>query len=195
MIKILTRFRAKIKKIIRPLVEKLALTGLEPNHVTILGLVVAFLTPLSVIYFGSLGYIVFVAISALLDALDGELARLKNRASRLGAFLDSFSDRVSDVLYIYSLIYLGLSSDIVILLIVLSILISYARARAEGLGISVEGVGLMERGERIIALILIAATAYFSKDLLLISSVVLVVLLIYTLLERVYRIMIALRSV
>ncbi|MGC9010038.1 MAG: CDP-alcohol phosphatidyltransferase family protein [Sulfolobales archaeon] len=189
MREILARFREKLKKVIRPIAITIAETGISPNIVTIAGFIVAALTPIATIYMLYIGYIICVLLSSTLDALDGEIARVRGRVSKLGAFLDSFLDRVSDVFYIYSLTFLGLDSTIVVTLIVLSILISYSRARAEGLGVAVEGVGLMERGERVIALIIIVAISYFYKDLLLIGSLLLIVLLLYTLLERVYYIM------
>ena len=185
---ILTRFREKLKKVIRPVATTLAETGISPNTVTVAGFLVAALTPIATIYMLYIGYILCVLLSSALDALDGEIARVRGRVSKLGAFLDSFLDRVSDVFYIYSLSFLGLDGTIVVALIVLSILISYSRARAEGLGVAVEGVGLMERGERVIALIIIVAISYFYRDFLLIGSLILTVLLLYTLVERVYHI-------
>ncbi len=184
----LTKFRARLKKFIRPVARSLAERGAGPNTMTITGFVLASATPLATLYLGYVGYILFVSLSAVLDALDGEIARIRGEVSRLGAFLDSFLDRVSDVFYLYSLIILGLDTTIVIILIVLSILISYSRARAEGLGVAVEGVGLMERGERVLALVIIVALSMLHREILFIGSVVLIILLLYTLVERVYSI-------
>jgi len=193
VIDILTRFREKLKNVIKPIATTLAKAEVGPNMITIAGFLVAAATPIATLYLYYIGYIVFVLLSAGLDALDGEIARIRGEVSKLGAFLDSFLDRVSDVFYIYSLIYLGLDSVIAIILIVLSILISYSRARAEGLGVAVEGVGLMERGERVIALVVIVAISYFYRGFLLIGSLILVALLFYTLAERVYHIIKLLR--
>jgi len=67
-------------------------------------------------------------------------------------------------------------------------LISYARARGEGLGVRVEGVGLMERGERIIYLVILVFLSAFYENILIPGLYVLMILLLYTLIERVYNI-------
>lgn len=100
-----------------------------------------------------------VALSASLDALDGSLARLSGRASRRGAFLDSVLDRLAEVAVYLGLLLHLLSSGAAPLLPVLafltvsgSLLVSYTRARAEGLGLECR-VGLFTRLERVVVLV------------------------------------------
>lgn len=130
--------------------------GVKPVHLTITGLLLSVLAFLSSLKNSLLYYTILLAFSGLMDMLDGPVARATGKASPLGAFLDSFVDRVSDALLIISLVNFGLDWGFVTSLLVASLLISYSRARAESLGVSLEGVGLVERGERII---LLTATA------------------------------------
>ena len=97
-----------------------------------------------------------LALSGLMDMLDGPVARATGRATPLGAFLDSFIDRVSDVFLIVSFVNFGVDWGMVTALVVVSLLTSYTRARAESLGVPLEGVGLIERGERVVALFISA---------------------------------------
>ncbi|MCI4462420.1 MAG: CDP-alcohol phosphatidyltransferase family protein [Thermogladius sp.] len=130
--------------------------GVKPVHLTVTGLFLSVLAFLSSMKNSPLYYTVFLALSGLMDMLDGPVARATGKASPLGAFLDSFLDRVSDALLIVSLVNFGLDWWLVTSLLVASLLTSYSRARAESLGVSLEGVGLVERSER---MILLAATA------------------------------------
>ena len=88
------------------------------------------------------------ALGALMDAVDGAVARAHGLVSRRGAFLDSVTDRVSDAALAAGL--WGLVDPLVVYVLACSMLVySYARARAEGvLCERLEGVGFLERGER-----------------------------------------------
>lgn len=101
------------------------------------------------------------ALGGLLDALDGAVARASGRASRFGALLDSTTDRLSDALVFAAVAWLyGVAPDtparaqpwvaaLALVTLVLSFLVSYVKARAEGLGLECN-VGLIERAERLI---------------------------------------------
>lgn len=184
----LNRFRESFKRFVRPVAKSLIKMGVSPNKATLIGLFIALATPFLTYYYKYTGLLIGLILSALFDAVDGEIARISGRTSLLGAFLDSFFDRISDVLYLYSLYFIGVSLDIILILTVLSILISYARARGEGLGVRVEGVGLMERGERIIYLVILVFLSAFYENILIPGLYVLMILLLYTLIERVYNI-------
>ena len=135
--------------------------GLSPNTLTLLGLPVAGVGAylLSAGQFAAGGAVVL--LSGALDLLDGAVARATGRVTRFGAFLDSNVDRVSEAVVLLGLLvyYLGrpstteaeLGAVLVYVAIVSSIMVSYTRARAEGLGIECN-VGLMTRPERIAVL-------------------------------------------
>ncbi len=138
----------------------IARTGLTPNMLTWLGLFLNGITAwvLSRGAFTAGGLLALVA--GAFDALDGSLARATGRVSKFGAFLDSSLDRLSEaVLYLGLLWYFagrpGGREEIALtyLAIVGSLLVSYTRARAEGLGYECK-VGLFTRLERVLVLAL-----------------------------------------
>ncbi len=147
----------------RPMVEGLIRAGIRPNVITTIGtlLVVA-----SAVAFGlgrvRLGGLLYL-LSGVVDTLDGAVARANQQVTRFGAFYDSTLDRVGDgatfmgIAVYYLLAPAGavahreLAIIISMVAIIASLLVSYARARAEGLGIDCK-VGMVQRAERIVGL-------------------------------------------
>jgi CDP-diacylglycerol--glycerol-3-phosphate 3-phosphatidyltransferase len=132
--------------------------GVSPNVLTVFG----FLLMVGIAVVLAQGYLflggILIIIAALFDAIDGTLARMMGRTSRFGAFLDSTLDRYSEaVIFLGLFIYLsGQNQKIELLLVyatvVGSLMVSYARARAEGIGISLKD-GLFTRFERVFLLV------------------------------------------
>jgi CDP-diacylglycerol---glycerol-3-phosphate 3-phosphatidyltransferase len=143
--------------LIEPLARFFSYTGLSPNVVTIIGflLTVGVTVVLAQGYFLTGGLLLIAA--AMFDGVDGSLARMVKRTSRFGAFLDSTIDRYSEaVIFLGLFIYLsGQNQKLELILIyatvVGSLMVSYARARAEGIGVSVKE-GLVTRFERVFIL-------------------------------------------
>lgn len=141
------------------IVGGIAATGINPNLLTFLGLVVNFgaAVNFAVGNFRTGAAIIFFA--GFLDMLDGQVARRQNRVTAFGAFYDSTLDRYADMaLYMGLLVYYSVSGRIpyVVLAAVAtagSVMVSYARARAESL-IPLCKVGFMERPERLVLLII-----------------------------------------
>ncbi|MEQ1872429.1 MAG: CDP-alcohol phosphatidyltransferase family protein [Ilumatobacteraceae bacterium] len=154
------KFRAPVDKAVKPLGDGLRRTGLTPDHLTALGLLVA-VGAATAIGFGYLKLgLLLVVLAALPDLLDGALAKASNTSSQRGAFFDSTIDRFADALLFGGVAWhFAVRSEpayIVMLpfaIMSLSSVISYMRAKAESLGLDAKG-GLMERAERIIALCL-----------------------------------------
>jgi len=153
------RFRAPIEKAVRPVGQGLRKTGMSPDHLTAVGLVLAAAAAV-VIGRGALrGGLLLVVLAALPDLLDGALAKAANVASQRGAFFDSVADRVTDALLFGGVAWhLANASHPHLAMLPFAVmgvsqLISYERAKAEALGLSAKG-GLMERAERIILLCL-----------------------------------------
>jgi CDP-diacylglycerol--glycerol-3-phosphate 3-phosphatidyltransferase len=146
-------------KITGPLVPFLSKTGLTPDILSWIGLVISAAAAAMVALNHLLTGGVLVLVAGLFDILDGALARFTNRTTKFGALLDSTLDRLSEALLLFGLLILYLNSayTIEILLIfgvmVGSFLISYIRARAEGLEIECK-TGLFTRAERVIILAL-----------------------------------------
>ncbi|MEN3028261.1 MAG: CDP-alcohol phosphatidyltransferase family protein [Aquificaceae bacterium] len=138
-----------------PLVALLQRLGLTPNMITFAGLLFV-VTGSFLLYYGAkvLSFM-FLLIGALSDALDGNLARRLGKGSTFGAFLDSLLDRVSDALPFIAIALSApdkLLSLLALLALLFSYTVSYARARAEGLGYELR-VGLFERAERWVVLL------------------------------------------
>ncbi|MHB8835329.1 MAG: CDP-alcohol phosphatidyltransferase family protein [Candidatus Methylomirabilia bacterium] len=98
---------------------------------------------------------IFLILAGLSDMLDGSLARSNGEASRFGSYIDSVADRFTEALVFTGVAWhLREKPELLVVLAALagSYLVSYAKARAEALGVSCE-VGLMERPERIILLV------------------------------------------
>ncbi len=142
----------------RRIVPKLIYWKLTPNHVTYGGFLTSMLAGLSFVYVPLLGG-VFTLLTGLLDKLDGSLARATGQSKKFGAFLDSVLDRYTELI-----MYLGIwcyfyrneaktpfFSLLILLILFGSLMVSYTRARAEGLGERCL-VGFFQRGERIILL-------------------------------------------
>ena len=138
--------------------EKLLKVGLSPNHITLIGLL-GNIAAAVLIGFGYIRWAGLLAVlMAPLDAVDGAMARLRGSSSKFGAFFDSVIDRY-DELFLFGGLLIWFYTQENFLGIILSflsamgaLLVSYTRARAEGLGISTK-VGIMTRIERAIVLI------------------------------------------
>lgn len=151
------KFRAPIERAVRPVGMLLRRTGMSPDHLTILGIVVAVAAAVAIGQGALRGGLVLVIAAALPDMLDGALAKASNTASQRGAFFDSVIDRVTDsVLFGGVAWYFASEKSPHLALLPMAImgvssLISYERAKAESLGLYAKG-GLMERAERIVVL-------------------------------------------
>jgi CDP-diacylglycerol---glycerol-3-phosphate 3-phosphatidyltransferase len=153
------KFRTPVDKAVKPMGNALRKTGLTPDHLTILGLLVGIGAAVAI----GAGYLrlglLLVVLAALPDLLDGALAKASNSSSQRGAFFDSTVDRVTDAFLLGGIAWYLASEEsphmalLPYAIMAVSSIISYQRAKAESLGIEAKG-GLMERAERIIAICL-----------------------------------------
>lgn len=151
------RFRAEAERTLKPVGAQLKRTGITADHLTVLGIVMAAAAAVAV----ANGYLALAfllgVLAALPDVLDGAVAKASGTASPRGAFFDSVADRFTDALFLLGIAwylageYGGRIALLPMAVLGASMLISYERAKAEGLGYQAKG-GLMERAERLIAL-------------------------------------------
>ncbi|MEM5774790.1 MAG: CDP-alcohol phosphatidyltransferase family protein [Anaerolineaceae bacterium] len=152
------RLRDQFKSIIDPAASFLLKIGLTPNGVTILGWVGHFAAAVLAAAGRFTWAGLVILILAPMDALDGAMARQRGITSKFGAFFDSVVDRYSEmVLYGGILVYYAsrgdlLGSALTFIAMMGSLMVSYTRARAEGLGFSAK-IGLFSRVERYLVLI------------------------------------------
>jgi CDP-diacylglycerol--glycerol-3-phosphate 3-phosphatidyltransferase len=183
-------FKENARRLLDPIVSLLASLGVSPMLVSLLGLVLS-LYGATLVARGSLLWGgIWLLIAGLCDILDGSLARSRGIESKFGAFIDSTFDRISELTYLCGLIIYYITRPqgysvfmIVVVCVVLSasLLISYARARLEGLGYTCE-VGLMERPERLALLIV---GLILGSRVLAVILVVLAVGSVITVLQRI----------
>lgn len=162
--------------ITKPVISLLAKTPLTPNIITVIGFIIILGAGALIIYKYFLAAGIVVLVAGLFDMLDGALARATNRITRFGAVLDSTLDRVSEAVLLITLLAVftqdGLVTESILsgAALVGSLLVSYIRARVEGLGVECK-TGLFTRPERVIILSLGLMLSQFDKALLITLAV------------------------
>jgi archaetidylinositol phosphate synthase len=193
----LTKLKERVQQMLAAEARAAYRLGLTPNMITGIGILLAFFSALAYSEWDKLPWeklqlillsaTVLLLLSGFCDALDGVTARLYGQATVFGGFLDSLLDRYADAA-VYTGIILGGLCDYRwgTVAIVGSLLVSYARARAEAAGIRMESVGLMERAERLIILLVASLTAVFWQPVTVmnVAIILLAVLSNLTVLQR-----------
>src|SRR5512141_1264011 len=154
----LGHYKAPLHRLFDPVTHLLLRMGARPNHMTVLGLGVS----IAAAYVFSVGRLrwgaVLLAVAGLFDFFDGAVARLAGSDSDYGAFLDSVVDRYSDLAVLLGiLVFYEQSTDTLGAVLTMAtlagtVMVSYTKARAQSIGVRCE-IGVMERPERLIALI------------------------------------------
>lgn len=150
-------YKEALRQLLNPLVRLLSTMRVRPDTLTVVGWGLALG---AAVLFGT-GYIriagAVMLLAGLFDALDGAVARQTNRMSSFGAFLDSTLDRLSEsavfvgIIFFYAVSARPYEALLAGVAMTFSLLTSYARARAEGLGLKCE-VGILERAGRVVIL-------------------------------------------
>jgi CDP-diacylglycerol--glycerol-3-phosphate 3-phosphatidyltransferase len=174
-----------------PIGRGLARTGLSPDAMTMIGVAIQAGAAALIIQGRLLAAGLVSIVAAFADTFDGAIARARGRTSKFGAVLDSTTDRLSDALFLVPIAWLyGVDPDIAernepwvaavaLAALVLSFLVSYVKARAEGLGLDCN-VGFGERAERILIML-----AGLILDLVPVAMVVLAAVSFITFMQRI----------
>ncbi len=151
------QLRSRFKGVLDPVAAYLNRLGLAPNTVTILGLIGntfgAYLLARGQMTLGG----ILILLMGPVDALDGTMARLRGEPSEFGAFVDSVTDRYSELVIFGALLYFYMTQGRELLAMLAfagaagSLLVSYTRARAQSLGMETK-VGILTRLERYLVL-------------------------------------------
>ncbi len=185
-----------LRESLGPALEKMgrgfAATGLSPNFWTGLGLALAMAaavsyglgphlglheeTHLGVLQqmsgYGLLAGGILLLGSGFFDMVDGQVARVTGKASQRGSYLDSVSDKIAE-----SAIFVGIAVGgyaepwLVVLAATLSLLVSYARAKSDALGIRMQGVGIGERAERLLVIAIVGMAGYMELALVVVAVI------------------------
>jgi CDP-diacylglycerol---glycerol-3-phosphate 3-phosphatidyltransferase len=163
----LNQLRPALSRVTSPVGQALARTGVTPNTITVIGTLGVVVGALGFYPFGQFFWgTIVITVFVFFDLFDGAVARVTGKTSRFGAFLDSNMDRVSDAAIFTGLILRFAGRDhndmllvgLAVFCLISGALVSYARARAEGMGVNAT-IGIAERGERlIISLVAIGLT-------------------------------------
>ena len=189
--------------LIRPIEDYLIEKRIHPNILTITTLLVSILTGISFLFGWAFIAGILLLAGSTFDIFDGRVARAQGLSSKHGAFFDSCLDRFSEAfIYVGLLGYFQMTifSYVVFLILVATMMVSYTRARAEGLGIECE-VGVMQRTERVVYLgifsllnffvnLISSGIGYNLKDVSLkFALVLLLVFSLYTAIQRMVHVM------
>jgi len=185
----LTRLKEKVQSAIKTQAKAADKIGLTPNVISVIGILLALLSALAYAN-GRQSTTMAVAVVLLLlsgycDMLDGALARLCQKTTPFGGFLDSLLDRYADSAVYFGIIFGGLCTvPWGLAALIGSLLVSYSRARAEAAGIKMETIGLAERAERIIIIAAATIAEIFFAGIIEAGIILLAILTNLTVLQR-----------
>jgi len=154
--------KQRSRRVLDPVIARLAAWGVSPMAVSSVSLLLSFVGAFAVADGNLFAGAMWLIVAGLGDVVDGSLARYSDRETTFGAFIDSTFDRIAELAYFGGLIVYyashpqtttGLMITILCVGLAASMLTSYTRARLEGLGYQCK-VGLMERPERVVLMIL-----------------------------------------
>ncbi|VVC06341.1 Archaetidylinositol phosphate synthase [uncultured archaeon] len=171
----LNNLRESLKPVLENIGKVFASTGLSANFWTAMGLGFAFAS--AIVYGIHLQYSfllggILLLVSGFFDIVDGQVARITQKTSKKGAFLDSVFDKISEVAIFLGILIGGYSEGYVVLLaITLSLLVSYTRARAESMGIQLQGLGIGERAERLLIIAIIGMTGFLNYAVVIVAII------------------------
>jgi archaetidylinositol phosphate synthase len=185
-----SRLKKRFEGIVIAGVKPFADAGITPNIVTIIGLIVSLASAWCYYSWASSPLLLpaaalLILLSGLFDAFDGIIARMKGKVTAFGGFLDSVSDRYADAMVLTGITLGGLCNPIAgFAALIGSLMVSYTRSRAEASGVSMVGVGLAERAERMLLLAAVTFIAVFWIDALNYGVILLAVLSHTTVVQR-----------
>ena len=180
-----------LRDTLKPALEKMgrgfASTGLSPNFWTVVGLGFALLS--AIVYglgieFGLIIGGVLLLVSGFFDMVDGQVARVTGKTSKVGSYLDSMFDKIAETAIFLGILVGGYAEPYLVLLaITLSLLVSYARAKSDSLNIKLQGIGIGERAERLLAIAIIGIIGYMEPAVIIvviIAGITLIQRMIFT---------------
>jgi archaetidylinositol phosphate synthase len=167
--------------------------GLTPNSVTTVGFLLTLVasllysTGLATVWL-ALAAVLALLVGAYFDAIDGAIARRYHLISKLGGILDSVLDRIGEIA-LYAGLYIGglVPGWLSLFALSASLMVSYVRARVDVEGVKLKGVGLAERPERLLILLVATIFAVFNSMSLVIGVTLVALLSTATIVERLYR--------
>ena len=149
-----------------------ASTGISPNGWSCIGLTFAFAS--AFIYGWNIEFSLIIGgivllVAGFFDIVDGQVARVSQKITRSGGFLDSVIDKIAEVAVFLGILIGGFAEPyLVFLAITLSLLVSYTRSRAESLGVKLQGIGIGERAERLLVISIIGIIGFMEYAIIIV---------------------------
>jgi len=161
---------------LQPHLEKIgsifASTGISPNGWSCIGLAFAFAS--AFIYGMNMEFALIIGgvvllIAGFFDIVDGQVARVSQKITKTGGFLDSVFDKIAEVAIFLGILVGGFAEPyLVFLAITFSLLVSYTRSRAESLGVKLQGIGIGERAERLLVIAIIGIIGFMEYAVIIV---------------------------
>ena len=161
---------------LQPHLEKLgkgfASTGISSNGWTCIGLTFAFAS--AFIYGWNIEFSLIIGgilllVAGFFDIVDGQVARVSQKITKSGSFLDSAFDKIAEVAVFLGILVGGFAEPyLVFLAITFSLLVSFTRAKAESLGVNLQGIGIGERAERLLVIAIIGIIGFMEYAIIIV---------------------------
>jgi archaetidylinositol phosphate synthase len=153
---VISQIREPLTRIVQPVIIFFAKLGLHPTVFTVIGLLLSISTGIFLALDNFLVAFILIWFGGAMDFIDGGVARYRKLDSKQGSFLDSIFDRISDVCVFGGIIFSRQVDAITgITMVAASLLISYIRAKGESVGVKKMAMGIMERAERWLVLMVL----------------------------------------
>jgi len=161
---------------LHPYLEKIgkgfASTGISPNGWSCIGLVFAFAS--AFIYGWNIEFSLIIGgilllVAGFFDIVDGQVARVSQKITRFGSFLDSVFDKIAEIAVFLGILVGGFAEPyLVFLAITFSLLVSFTRSKAESLGVNLQGIGIGERAERLLVIAIIGIIGFMEYAIIIV---------------------------
>ena len=161
---------------LQPHLEKIgryfASTGISPNGWSCIGLIFAFVSAFIYGWNAEFALIiggVVLLVAGFFDIVDGQVARVSQKVTKSGGFLDSVFDKIAEVAIFLGILVGGFAEPyLVFLAITFSLLVSYTRSRAESLGVKLQGIGIGERAERLLVIAIVGIIGFMEYAVIIV---------------------------
>ena len=172
MILLLNNLRDSLQPHLEKIGSSFASTGISPNGWSCIGLAFAFAS--AFIYGINMEFALIIGgvvllIAGFFDIVDGQVARVSQKITKTGGFLDSVFDKIAEVAIFLGILVGGFAEPyLVFLAITFSLLGSYTSSRAESLGIKLQGIGIGERAERLLVIAIIGIIGFMEYAVIIV---------------------------
>jgi len=172
VILLLNNLRDSLQPHLEKIGSSFASTGISPNGWSCIGLTFAFAS--AFIYGWNIEFSLIIGgilllVAGFFDIVDGQVARVSQKITKSGGFLDSVFDKIAEIAVFFGILVGGFAEPyLVFLAIILSLLVSYTRSRAESLGVKLQGIGIGERAERLLVIAIIGIAGFMEYAVIIV---------------------------